>query len=185
MFEKERMRQGETEQEGGRDEDDEGGLDKGKRDGFKNRNNRQPEDEALRLVPQDPETGEIRSWYVLASGGVRSSDSAGRSTSEGEKLESGHDSNARKEVEGVVEDAQYTCNQCCRPDDVERMIWCENSDHPWYHLSCVGLSIASEDGEDWQCPVCTASTSIQFEKRKRSAKPTIIDSIFSDISEEQ
>ena len=68
----------------------------------------------------------------------------------------------------MVEDAQYTCNQCCRPDDVERMIWCENIDHPWYHLSCVGLSIASEDREDWQCPVCIASTSIQFEKRKRS-----------------
>ena len=99
-FEKERIRQGETEQEGRRDEDHRGGLDKGKRDGFKNRIDRQPEDEALRLVPQNPETGKSRSWYVLATGGVRSSDSAGRSTSEGEKLESGHDSDARKEVEG-------------------------------------------------------------------------------------
>ncbi|XP_043069605.1 uncharacterized protein Taf3 isoform X2 [Drosophila bipectinata] len=65
----------------------------------------------------------------------------------------------------------WICPACGKVDDGSAMIGCDGCD-AWYHWTCVGITIAPKDNDDWYCRICITKQKNQFsdKKKKRNKK---------------
>ena len=58
-----------------------------------------------------------------------------------------------QQVQVQIQEDEYICPQCDKPDNGTPMIGCDKCDQ-WYHWQCVGINIPPKDEDSWFCPQC-------------------------------
>ncbi|XP_015044235.1 transcription initiation factor TFIID subunit 3 isoform X3 [Drosophila pseudoobscura] len=60
----------------------------------------------------------------------------------------------------------WICPACGKVDDGSAMIGCDGCD-AWYHWTCVGITVAPKDNDDWFCRVCITKKKIHGSEKKK------------------
>ncbi|SPP89007.1 transcription initiation factor TFIID subunit 3 isoform X1 [Drosophila guanche] len=60
----------------------------------------------------------------------------------------------------------WICPACGKVDDGSAMIGCDGCD-AWYHWTCVGITVAPKDNDDWFCRVCITKKKVHGSEKKK------------------
>lgn len=79
-----------------------------------------------------------------------------------------------QQVQVQIQEDEYICPQCDKPDNGTPMIGCDKCDQ-WYHWQCVGILTEPKEEDIWLCPKCKKKKST-VTSSKVSQPPTITSS---------